>query len=131
MNGNKTINIEDIIIYLDELVEYANLAHVDCLISSNWYGELSTQHVLLLYSFFHNLLEWSAEHSLEKIIMQIVSVQSRVMIKFLMSPKFINYNLPDIISAQAVENNVLIGKESLDDMAGIWLSFPEGGEGDD
>jgi hypothetical protein len=131
MNGNKTITIEDIIIYLDELVEYANLAHVECLISNNWDGELSTQRVLLLYSFFHNLLEWSAEHSLGKIIMQIASAQSRVMIKFLMSPKFFDFNLPDIISAQVAENNVLIGKENLDDMAGIWLSFPEGGEGND
>jgi len=131
MSGNKTLDSNDFIIYLDELSEYAGLAGVQCLISCNIQIKLSTRCVMVFYSFFHDLLAWLAQSSLERIILHITDEGERVVMKLLMSQEGVNYTPPVKITKDTTAIGGIIEKEELGDMASIRLSFPVRGESDD
>jgi len=124
MSENKTVDSNDMLIYLDELSEYASLAGVQCLISSNLQSRLNTRCALIFYNFFHDLLAWAASHSLGRVILHITDENGRVMMKLLMSPEGVNYSPSEKIAMGAADIGGVIEKEELGDMVGIRLSFP-------
>jgi len=133
MNGVITIGVKDMMIFIDELVEYASFSKIQCLISSQPQISFETRCALLLYSFFHDLLEWSALRHVEKMIVQISSGDGRVVMRLLMSIAGMEYSPPEKVMEETAAYSGLFEKEELDDMAGISLSFPlpgaQGGDG--
>ena len=129
MDGVKTIGVKDMMIFIDELVDYASFSKIQCLISSQPQIRLETRRVLLLYSLFYDLLEWSALRFAEKMIVQISSGDGRVVMRLLMSIEGMEYSPPEGVIEEAAAHGGLFQKEELDDMAGFKLSFPLLGAG--
>ncbi|MCL2488196.1 MAG: hypothetical protein FWE80_05875 [Oscillospiraceae bacterium] len=129
-DGNRDIELNDMLIYFDELTEFARMAGVDCLISCALDGGIGMRCAVLFYDFLGAVLEWAAAHLRGKVIIQIVSENGRIAMKLLMGYEALAFDLPAQAAQEIGGADGLFEKEDLEDMVGIVLSFPEGGERD-
>jgi len=130
MSGMEYISVKELLIYMDELTDVARLAGVDCLISCALSGNINIRQAVLFYDFLRGVLEWSAVNLRGKIITQILSDNDRIIMKLLVDPEALDFKLSEPFATEINAAEGLFQKEDYEDMAGIILSFPKGGEMD-
>ena len=130
--NNEETTAAELIVYLDELAEYARASGLRCLCNCILTGPVCLRQATLMYDLFYALLEWQQEHSNGSLFVQLLEedgaavmrvMPSGDMTEFCPEPEFLH----DLETAGGS-----FSRRLLDDADGFWLTFPrEGGDGSD
>ena len=125
------ILLEEIIIYLDELSEFALYAGIKLHISAIQYTNLPVRQAILFYDFVFAQLEWLLKEGNQTLLVQIIQEQSVLKMKTMQSENFENNFLPEetLLAAIQTANGKVLSKK-IDDTVSVCLSFLSGGVGD-
>lgn len=130
MGGHKAVAYADTAMYLEELADIARQTGIECLVFCGLGGDLDIQRATVFYDFFNALLEWSARHTQEKLVVQLVPEKGDVVMKILADTGTLAFEPSDRVKREIAGAGGFLEKRDLEDMVCIVLSFPQGGERD-
>ena len=122
------IPLDEIIVYLDELSEFAAYAGIKLHVLSVMYGSLSTRQATLFYDFVYFMLEWALEQKCDTLLVQILSEEKNLVAKSMCEKDVDNLHIDTTLSQAVNAAGGIITIKDMDDVMGVWLSFPEGGD---
>ena len=122
-----SITDDELAVYMDELIEFANISGVKCLCTCKFKGALSSRRATLMYDFFYEIISWMLENGGNMMFMQIVMEKDNIIMKLMPSVEISEFETPINLKKEiAAECGEIILKE-LVELTGIWLTFPKGG----
>lgn len=119
------IALDEIVVYLDELGEFAAFAGIHMHVSAVMCVNLTTRRGTLFYDFVYAQLEWALTHDCRAILVQIMREKDSLVLKVLQPTSMADFvpDSPLLTAAQAAGGNFTI--KDMEDATGVWLSFPE------
>ena len=123
----KTIQLDELILYIDELCDIGKYSNVNIVTSNEVKGHLSIRYATLFYDFFYAVTDLAIKRSCPYIIVNIGYDQEWIKMRIL--PSFDIGPLKTeskFIEAVTNANGKLLRKE-IEDTVGISISFPKGG----
>jgi hypothetical protein len=131
MSGETSVSWDGFTVYFDELTELAKLAGIQALNYCNLSGDITLRRAVAFYSFFELALEGTITNENAGIVANTVIEDGKILMKLLVSGDAVMLNLPLGIAKEIHEAGGTFEKKDLGNgLAGLYLSFPEGGEGD-
>lgn len=121
------IPLDEIVVYLDELSEFASFVGIRLHISSIMYDTLPTRQGTLFYDFVYFMLEWVLTQKRDTLLVQIISENHHLIAKSMCDEHPENMHIDTALSQAVCIAGGSITMKDMDDVMGIWLSFPEGG----
>jgi hypothetical protein len=81
-----------------------------------------------MYGFFESALEWLIHNRKTEALLQIMHEESRVFLKMMLPHEALFYEPSGQLSAEIRGAGGVLIKKDMEDLAGLWLSFPLGGD---
>jgi hypothetical protein len=120
--------LDEIVVYLDELGEFASFAGTKLHVLSVMYGSISTRRGTLFYDFVYSMLEWSIERGCDTMMVQILNEKEKLVAKIMFDEKTEGFEIDNGFMTAVGTAGGCISVKDMDDVMGVWLSFPEGGD---
>ena len=131
MSGETSVSWSGLTIYIDELTEFAKLTGIQAIHYCNLSGDITLHRAAVFYRFFALALEEAITNENAGIAAHTVREDGQILMKLLVSGETVKLDLPPGIADEIREAGGAFEKKDLGaGLAGLYLSFPEGGEGD-
>jgi len=128
-NSHNT-NANELIVYMDELAEFARVTGIKCLCNCLLFGQVSLRQATLMYDLFYALLEWVQEHGRPSLFVQMLEEDGNIIMRIMVSGDATCFNPGEELAAEIASANGRFYRKSFDDADGLWLAFSKGGDGD-
>ena len=126
-----TIDIDELMIYMNELSEIVKYSSVQIATVNEIKGDIEIRCATLFYDFFYGVSDLAVQADCPYIIQDIEEKEERLIMRLLPSEDIGGFILePRLMRAIATEKGKIITKD-LEDTIGISISFPKGGVADD
>ncbi len=121
------IPLDEIVVYLDELSEFAALVGIRLHVLSILYTTLPTREGTLFYDFVYLMLEWAIAQQRDTLLLQILSEEGRLIAKCMCGQPGDPLCMENSFSQAVNAAGGGITLKDMDDVMSVWLSFPKGG----
>lgn len=127
----RTMEADELAIYLDELAEFGHYAGIKAVNSCNLKGLVDVRCSTLIYDFYHAVLVWALKNNCRTLLAQILEENGKLMLKLMLSVKDLVFHPePALFTAISAAGGTVTTKD-LDMATSISLDFPKGGADDD
>lgn len=122
-----TIQIDEFIIYIDELIEIALYSDVNIATVNEIEEDLSIRYATLFYDFFYTTVDLAIQKSCPYIIVDVGSEEELILMRLLPSIDIGTIKTESKLVEAIADVKGKITRKDIEDTIGISISFPRGG----
>lgn len=116
---------DELVVYLDEMAEFASYANIRCLTTNRIKGEIKVDDAVYLYEFFYHVINEASRHENVILIEELEKNKDKIEMHILASFTMDNLeSMREEIFGKDVIRNVHLACKELDDVNDISLEIP-------
>ncbi len=128
---SKTMEADELVIYLDELAEFGQYAGIKAMNSCNLQGLFDVRYSTLIYDFYYAVLAWALKNDCQTLLAQILEEDGKLILKLMLFLKGLVFHPEPALFATISAAGGTVTTKDLDVATSISLHFPKGGAADD
>ena len=119
---------DELVMYLDELSEFAGYAGVRALVRCRLPQSLELRRATLCYDFYFSAVSWSARESRATLLGQLEQQEDGLSFRILSSEEAGAFDFPASFRSAVEAAGGRVSCRALEETAGLYLTFPKGDE---